>query len=103
MKFKSEIYLPEAIALLDSVNLKTEMLYKLFFAEKRKAQVACFFAPWTSRYVWQAMAIKGAAILNQVRTLSELRQKILECETFDDDMRVVTLETFLQEGRQINA
>ena len=103
MKLKSELYIYETMMLLEGINLKAEYLYKLLMSEKRKAQLACFFAPWTAKYVWSAMSIKCDVIMQQMNMLSELRQKIMECEGVDDDMRSITLEQMIEKHAQINA
>ena len=96
MKIKSELYLHEIFSMLDGINLKAEKLFNLLKAEKRKAQFACFFAPWTSSVVSEALMIKVDAILKEMNLLSDLREKIMQSEGLDDDMNPVTLEEMLK-------
>jgi len=99
MRIKSELYLYETMFILEGINLKAEQLFKLLKSEKQKAQLACIFAPWTSRSVWAAMVIKSDVILQQMNMLSELRDKIMQSEGKDDRMQPITLEQIIEDHK----
>jgi hypothetical protein len=102
MKLKSELYIQEAMFLLEGIELKAKQLVSTLKTEKTKAQWACFFAPWIAGSIWSMLAIKSEIILQQMKSLSELHEKILLAEGQDDDMQVITLSQIIENYRQTN-
>ena len=90
MKLQSELYLHELNALMQGLFMQMEHCVETLRKEKRRAQISVFFAPWVSREIYSALAFKADVIMKHVELLSELRDKILEAEGFDDDMRAIT-------------
>jgi hypothetical protein len=103
MKLQSELYLHELNALMQGLFMQMEHCVETLKKEKRRAQVAAFFAPWVSREIYSALAFKADVIMKHVELLSELREKILEAEGFDDDMRAITYKQICEKAEQINA
>lgn len=102
MKLKSEFYLHELNALVQGLLMQMEDCFKTLKREKRRAQVAAFFAPWVSREIYSALAFKADVVMKYVKLLSELREKILEAEGFDDDMRAITYKEICDKAQEIN-
>lgn len=90
MKLKSEFYLHELNAVMQGLFMQMNHCLETLKKEKRRAQVAAFFAPWVSREIYSALAFKADVIMKHVELLSELRDKIMSAEGFDDDMRPIT-------------
>lgn len=90
MKLKSEFYLHELNAVMQCLFMQMNHCLETLKKEKRRAQVAAFFAPWVSREIYSALAFKADVIMKHVELLSELRDKIMLAEGFDDDMRPIT-------------
>ncbi len=102
MKVQSELYLHELNALMQGLFMQMEDCVKALKKEKRRAQISAFFAPWVSREIYSALAFKADVIMKHVELLSELREKILEAEGFDDDMRAVTYKEICDKAQEIN-
>lgn len=102
MKIKSELYLYETMFILEGINLKCEQLFNSLKDERRKAQIASFFAPWASNAIWSTLAIKCDIIIQQMNMLSELREKIMLAEGQDDDMQPITLEQIINNYQKTN-
>lgn len=96
MQIKSELYIYETMLLLEGINLKAQNLYHLLCAEKRKAHIASFFAPWAAGSIWTALLVKSEVIMQQMNALSELREKIMQSEGRDDDMQPITLQQMIE-------
>lgn len=103
MKLKSEFYLHELNAIMQGLLMQMNHCVETLKKEKRRAQVAAFFAPWVSREIYSVLALKADVIIKHVELLSELRNKILEAEGFDDDMRVITYKEICDKAQETNA
>jgi len=102
MKIKSELYLYETMFILEGINLKAEQLFKLLKVERRKAQMAAFFAPWAAGAIWSTLSIKCDIIMQQMNMLGELREKIMLAEGQDDDMQPITLSQIIDNYQKTN-
>lgn len=103
MKLKSELYISELNMILFGLTLQMQDIVKVLQREKRKAQVACFFAPWLSREIYTTLAVKADYMMKHVAALSELRDKIMQAEGIDDDMQTITFEQICEQAVQENA
>lgn len=83
--------------------MQLEMCVKTLRNEKRKAQIASFLTPWLSREIWTTLGMKSEIIMKHVNALSELKEKIMLAEGFDDDMRPITFEQICEKSENINA
>ena len=100
MKIKSELYIQELNAILHGLNLQVEDCIKTLKREKTKAQIAAFLTPWLSREIWTTLAVKGDILMKYVNTLSELREKIMQAEGIDDDMKCITFQQMCEKAQQ---
>jgi hypothetical protein len=100
MKLKSELYIQELNAILYGLNLQVEDCIKMLKREKTKAQIAAFLTPWLSREIWTTLAVKGDILMKHVNTLSELREKIMQAEGIDDDMKCITFQQMCEKAQQ---
>jgi hypothetical protein len=102
MKLQSEFYICELNAVMQGLFMQMEHCVETLKKEKRRAQVAAFFAPWVSREIYSALAFKADVIMKHVQLLSEIRDKILEAQGFDDDMRAITYKEICDKAGEIN-
>lgn len=102
MKFQSELYLCELNVLMQGLLMQINYCAEMLKKEKRRAQIAAFFAPWASREIYSMLAFKADAIMKHVELLSGLREKIFEAEGFDDDMRTVTYKEICDKAQETN-
>jgi hypothetical protein len=102
MKLQSEFYICELNAVMQGLFMQMEHCVETLKKEKRRAQVAAFFAPWVSREIYSALAFKADVIMKHVQLLSEIRDKILEAEGFDDDMRAITYKEICDKAGEFN-
>jgi len=100
MKIKSELYIQELNAILHGLNLQVEDCIKTIKREKTKAQIAAFLTPWLSREIWTTLAVKGDILMKYVNTISELREKIMQAEGVDDDMKCITFQQMCEKAQQ---
>ena len=100
MKIKSELYIQELGAILHGLNLQAEDCLKTLKRERRKAQIAVFLTPWLSREIWTALAVNADILTKRMNTLSELREKIMQAEGVDDDMKCITFQQMCEKAQQ---
>ena len=100
MKIKSELYIQELNAILHGLNLQAEDCLKTLKREKRKAQIAVFLTPWLSCEIWTTLAVKADIVIKYVDALSELREKIMQAEGVDDDMKCIAFQQMCEKAQQ---
>lgn len=103
MKLKSELYIAELNMILFGLTLQMQEIVKTMRREQRRAQLSCFFAPWLAREIYTALAVKCEVMMKHVSALSELREKIMQAEGVDDDMRTITFEQICEQAMKENA
>lgn len=96
MKLKSEFYVYELN--LINIGLTVQMKYILseLDRQKRKLLFRRFFAPWTLDASRDEVVSNLNSLLQHAKMLSELRDKILEAEGSDDDMRPITFRQMIE-------
>lgn len=103
MKLKSEFYISELNMILLGLTLQMQDIIKIMQREKRKAQVACFFTPWLTREIYTTLAFKCDVLMKHVSSLSELRDKIMQAEGIDENMKTITFEQICEKAERENA
>lgn len=96
MKLQSEFYVLELAQLLYGINLQMLEISKQLNRIRLHSQVASRLMPWRSRVIWMTAATNVDILMQSVQGLSELHEKIMQAQGFDDDMFPVTLEQLFQ-------
>jgi hypothetical protein len=103
MKLKSELYLQELNLIMYGLTMQLKRCHDELMKEKRNTEIAAFFTPWARRQIWSAFSVNSDICMEYVKSLSELRDKILEAEGFDDDMKSITYAEIIAKTEDVNA
>jgi len=92
MKIKSELYLQELNMLLHGLNLQIKEIAQILIRKKKMAKIASLLVPWERANIWMTLAVECDLMMQYASALSELRDKIMQSEGVDADMKPITFE-----------
>lgn len=96
MKLKSELYVYELNLIM--IGLTIQMRHMLLMLESEKKWIAfrSIFAPWTLNNAKARSLERVEAILEHAKMLGELRDKVIEAEGMDENMKPITFKEMIE-------
>jgi hypothetical protein len=91
-----EFYVQELITVLHCIQTTTNLICQSFERDRRKTEREMFFRPWAKSSIGNAFAIRSQVVLEILKDLRELQEKLLDSTGVDEDMRPVSLKKMLK-------
>jgi hypothetical protein len=100
MKLKSELYIYELNLLIHGLAIQMRAIAETLRHKSKIFVIRSIFMPWTIASRSQSILAEAEQALELAKLLSELKDKIMEAEGIDDDMKPVTFREIIEKQEE---